>query len=102
MFFSDSNHHRLIVATADGQILEVIGAGEAGFEDGDYGQARFFRPQGVCLDADGQTLYVADTENHAIRQVDLASRKVSTLAGTGVQAARRNVEGAGRTVALNS
>ena len=102
IIFSDSNHHRLIVATADGQILDVIGQGEAGLEDGDYARARFFRPQGVCLDAQGQTLYVADTENHAIRQVDLGSRKVTTLAGTGIQAQRHNVEGPGRTLAINS
>ena len=47
----------------------TIGSGEEGFDDGDFKKATFNRPQGMCLD--GETLYVADTENHAIRAVDL-------------------------------
>ena len=47
-------------------------------------QATFNRPQGMCLD--GETLYVADTENHAIRAVDLKEHKVTTIAGIGSQA----------------
>ena len=31
----------------------------------------------------GETLYVADTENHLIRKVDLRAKKVTTIAGTG-------------------
>ena len=33
----------------------------------------------------GDELFVADTENHEIRRVDLAARKVTTVAGTGQQ-----------------
>jgi hypothetical protein len=40
----------------------------------------------MCLD--GETLYVADTENHAIRAVDLKTQKVTTVAGLGTQAPR--------------
>ena len=47
-------------------------------------KATFNRPQGMCLD--GETLYVADTENHAIRAVDLKERTVTTIAGIGSQA----------------
>jgi hypothetical protein len=32
----------------------------------------------------GKTLYVADTNNHAIRTVDLDTRKVATLELTGL------------------
>ena len=46
--------------------------------------ARFYRPQGLALD--GDTLYIADTENHAIRAADLTARRVTTIAGTGRQA----------------
>ena len=34
---------------------------------------------------DGDNLYVADTENHLIRRVDLKARTVKTIAGTGKQ-----------------
>jgi DNA-binding beta-propeller fold protein YncE len=46
--------------------------------------AQFNQPQGMALG--GRTLYVADTENHLIRAVDLDGRKVTTVAGTGRQA----------------
>ena len=49
-------------------------------------KATFNRPQGMCLD--GETLYVADTENHAIRAVDLKDANVTTIAGIGSQSAR--------------
>jgi thiol-disulfide isomerase/thioredoxin len=62
--------------------------------------ARFNKPQGIALD--GETLYVADTQNHAVRKIDLKARQVTTLIGTGRQAQRRSTGGTGRQVALNS
>ena len=102
LFFSDSNHNRLIVASLQGEIQECVGEGEAGFRDGDFTHARFFRPQGLCFDPEKNVLYVADTENHAIRNVDLTHKSVGTLAGTGRQARGHNAEGSGRNVDLNS
>jgi sugar lactone lactonase YvrE len=102
LYFTDSNNNRVVVATIDGEILEVIGEGEAGLRDGDFLTAQFFRPQGLCLDSTKDILYVADTENHAIRRIDLVQKSVETLAGTGQQARQHNVEGRGRAVALNS
>ena len=60
----------------------------------------FFRPQGLALD--GDVLYVADTENHLVRAANLATRRVTTLAGTGKQAAWGGIGGLGRETALNS
>src|SRR5439155_53165 len=49
------------------------------------------------------TLYVADTENHAIRSIDLESGAVTTLAGTGEQAQGAAAAGGpGRSTALSS
>ena len=62
----------------------TIGSGEEGFDDGDFKKATFNRPQGMFLNED--TLFVADTENHAIRAVDLKAGSVATIAGIGKQA----------------
>lgn len=104
LFIADTNHNRLVVANiADGAVLNVIGSGQAGFDDGDFRTATFRQPQGLALSADGRTLYVADTENHALRRVDLAAETVTTLAGTGSQApSYPPAGGVAPEVALNS
>jgi hypothetical protein len=84
LFIADSTHHRIIIATLDGAVQRIIGSGQPGRIDGDPATARFLRPQGMALADD--RLYVADTENHLIRAIDLATGMVSTVAGTGNQA----------------
>ena len=59
-----------------------------------YDKAEFNRPQGMCLV--GETLYVADTENHAIRAVDLKAKTVTTVAGNGPAGAAPLASGSGR------
>ncbi len=101
LVFSDSNHNRIILATFEGKIVEVVGSGDHGLADGDFTAAKFFRPQGVCFDTEHPSLiFVADTENHAVRKIDLATRKVTTLAGNGQQA--RGYRDEGKGVSLNS
>jgi len=85
IWIADSNHHRLVAVDANGRVLEVVGSGEAGLEDGSFQQARFRSPQGM-IELDGNRLMVADTENHVLRVVDLTQRTVKTVAGTGDQA----------------
>jgi thiol-disulfide isomerase/thioredoxin len=100
LFIADSDHNRIVVAKLDGTLIETIGTGAHGAQDGSFDQATFFRPQGMMLD--GDTLYVADTENHLIRQVDLNSKTVKTIAGTGQQSREYGVSGPALHVALNS
>src|SRR5665213_1578760 len=102
LVISDSDHNRIVVTSLNGQVKEGIGAKTAGFKDGSFHTARFFRPQGVYFDSEKNIIYVADTENHAIRKIDLIQKKVETLAGTGHQALQYKVEGIGKQVALNS
>ena len=102
LFIADSNHNRIVVVPLeDSSVKEVIGIGEIGLIDGTFEAAAFNHPQGMA--ADGNTLYVADTENHVIRSVDLEKRSVTTIAGTGEQS-RQHVTfgGQGRQIALNS
>jgi DNA-binding beta-propeller fold protein YncE len=99
---SDSSHHRLVETDLTGKVRQIIGTGEQGYRDGDSSQAQFSRPQGVALV--GDTLYVADTENHLIRRVNLTTQQVETIAGTGEQygMVRTPLAGPARDVALNS
>jgi thiol-disulfide isomerase/thioredoxin len=100
LFIADSDHNRLVIAKLDGTLIETIGTGAHGADDGSFDRATFFRPQGIVLD--GDTLYVADTENHLIRQIDLKAKTVKTIAGTGQQSHEYGETGAARSIALNS
>jgi sugar lactone lactonase YvrE len=99
LFVSDTGHDRIVVADLEGRVRQVIG-GSRGLGDGDASTAAFQQPQGLALD--GETLYVADTENHAVRAVDLPTGRVSTLAGTGQQLVGPRVGGPARATALGS
>ncbi len=100
LFIADSDHNRIVIAKLDGTLIDIIGTGAHGADDGSFDRATFFRPQGMALD--GDTLYVADTENHLIREVDLKSKTVKTIAGTGQQSHEYGASGPGRSVALSS
>jgi DNA-binding beta-propeller fold protein YncE len=100
LFIADSNHNRIVITSLNGTLVQTIGTGEHGSADGTFDKASFYRPQGMALD--GDLLYVADTENHLIRQVDLKTSTVTTIAGTGEQMREYFKSGAARTVALSS
>ena len=100
LFIADTNHNRILVATLHGEITETIGDGNMGFKDGAFSSAQLNHPRGIVLD--GDTLYVADTENHAIRKADLTEKRVDTLAGTGEQARGFHTGGSGNSIELNS
>lgn len=83
LFIADTGRHRILVATLDGELIDVIGTGAPGRADGGFAEASFLRPQGMALSPDGSILYVADRENHLVRFADLRTRHVATIAGTG-------------------
>lgn len=65
-----------------GKIHHVAGTGKRGFT-GDGGpavQARLAGPKGIAVEP-GKAIYIADTENHAIRKVDMRSGIISTVIG---------------------
>ncbi|MEY9871024.1 thiol-disulfide isomerase/thioredoxin [Streptacidiphilus sp. MAP12-33] len=84
---ADSGHHSLVELAADGEtVVRRIGSGERGFVDGKAEAARFSEPQGLALvEGRAYDVVVADTVNHALRGVTLATGEVTTLAGTGRQ-----------------
>lgn len=92
LLVADTGHHRLTHLAADGtELLRQIGSGDRGLVDGIATHARFSEPNGLLLlPADvaadvGYDVLVADTVNHALRGVRLASGEVRTVAGTGKQ-----------------
>lgn len=76
--FAESN---IIVTSLLGEIITTIGQGGKGFADGNFDQAYFNSPHGLLYH--NNKLYVADTGNNALREVDFESGKVTTLIGSG-------------------
>jgi sugar lactone lactonase YvrE len=100
LFIADTNHDRIIVADGQGNVQAVYGGSDIALRDGGPDDAAFNQPQGLALD--GEHLYVADTENHAVRRIDLGRRVVETVAGTGEQAMTFGAGGPGRRTPLSS
>jgi sugar lactone lactonase YvrE len=74
----------LKIDTRAGRIYHIAGTGETGYS-GDGGLAKSAKlsgPKGVAWSPDG-SLYIADTESHTIRRIDLSSGIITTVVGTG-------------------
>lgn len=85
MFIADSENNviRLLDLTT-GSIQTIAGApGEAGDVDGAGADARFYYPSSFAIDEASRELFVADSNNHKVRVIDLDTYEVSTFAGTG-------------------
>jgi len=81
MYISDSGHNRILECMPNGRIVHTFGSGVDGLIDGPGQTAAFDSPQGlIYVD---RHLFVADAGNHAIREIDLINREVSTIAGMG-------------------
>jgi sugar lactone lactonase YvrE len=86
LFIADSGNHRVRrVDAVTGIILTEAGNGSAEFsgDDGPGNVAGINAAESMIADAAGN-LYIADTGNHRVRRVDLATGTITTLAGTGV------------------
>ncbi len=93
LLVSNSGAHNLVGLTTENLIDPVItiGSGLRGSADGSFASASFAEPYGaVFLDGElvkqvGAHLLVADTANHLIRAINLETKNVFTIAGTGEQ-----------------
>lgn len=92
VYVADQGNNRIRrIAIASSEVSTVAGTGDYWYNDiydsqviGGWWpaeQSNFRRPAGIAMD--GDNLYVADSENNEIRQIDLVSRRVRTLAGSG-------------------
>jgi sugar lactone lactonase YvrE len=79
----------------DGRLHHVAGTGRRGYSgDGaKANEATFDGPKGIAIGPHGH-IYVADTENHAIRRIDRPTGIIATIAGGGPE--RRGGDGDGQ------
>lgn len=82
LYIADTYNHKLKeLDLATGTVRSFLGNGRG---DRDGAQPQFYEPGGISLS--GSRLYVADTNNHKIKVVDLEKKVVSTLALKGLPA----------------
>ncbi len=81
----------LLISESTLEVSGFVGSDGAGFGDGRGPDARFNTPRGVF--ADGSYLYVADSSNLVIRKVNIATGRVTTLAGSPGQSGKTDGTG---------
>ena len=72
VFVADTYNNQVkAIHVSEDEIVRYLGSGQAGLLDGPGPTARLAEPAGICCFEN--TLYIADTNNHAIRTADLES-----------------------------
>ncbi len=82
LYFADPKHNEVFEVTATGTVSVVAGTGTAGYS-GDGGlatAAELDAPAGLAVDSSGD-IFIADTENNVIREVNASTQDISTVAG---------------------
>lgn len=79
LYVADSYNHKIKVVDPKAKLCSTVaGTGQAGDTVGpELNQSCFNEPGGLCAANGGRTLYVADTNNHQIKVLDLDSKTVS-------------------------
>jgi sugar lactone lactonase YvrE len=96
LYVADTGNHKIRkILIASGAVTTLAGSGTAGSVNATGAAASFTSPTGVTTD--GTNLYVADTGNHKIRRIVIASGAVSTWAGTGIAGV---IDGTGATASF--
>ena len=97
-YIAMAGDHRLwSLDLAKNTIAPFAGSGRENIDDGAYDKASFSQPSGIY--ADGDSLWIADSEDSAIRRVDLVRKRVETVVGLGLFEFG-DVDGKGRRVRL--
>ncbi|MEO8472134.1 MAG: hypothetical protein ABI477_08070 [Chryseolinea sp.] len=94
IYIADVGNNVIRKVTASTGFISTISGKETGYS-GDNGlatNATFFAPQDVAVDSYGN-VYIADTENHAIRKISSTTGIVTTIAGLGPDAAGYSGDG---------
>ena len=93
LYIADYNGHRIRaidLGSANKTVSTIAGSGTmGGYADGAGSTARFNDPLGIAVS--GTTLYVADSGNHRIRAIDIATKTVGTIAGDGTSGTKNGL-----------
>ena len=100
LYVADTGHHRVLECTHSGRVLREFGTGHGDLVDGAADAAAFRSPRGLCLVR--ETLFVADTGNHALRRIRLLDGAVETVLGSGLPGVvREGSQAEGAALPLN-
>lgn len=79
LYFSDNYHNIQKLNLSDLSVNLIAGIDDIGYSDNIGASAAFNYPGGLLID--GNSLYVADAGNNAIRKIDLTTSAVTTVVG---------------------
>jgi hypothetical protein len=83
LYVSDELNNRIRMINPSGTVSTLAGSGSAAWHDAPGTSASFNRPIGLAYDSSTATLYVADSRNNVIREIQLQqSNDVFTYAGS--------------------
>ena len=81
LLFTSGNQIKTLDLTTHA-VRDVAGQAAAGYEDATGTAAKFNGPQGITLDFDARTAFIADQGNFRIRTVDIVTGEVATAMGS--------------------
>lgn len=97
LYVADYNNNLIRqVEVSSGKVTTLAGSEEPGLKDGVGRKAMFRQPSDIVVE--GDKLYVADTFNNVIRQIEISTGKVTTLAGSGKEG---HADGIGAAVSFD-
>ena len=100
LYVADSGNNRIrAIDLASMAVSTIAGSGAAGHADDVGAAAQFNFPTGIAVS--GDTLYVADQNNHRIRAIDIASGAVRDIAGDGTPGSTDGIGTAARLTRPN-
>jgi len=83
-YLADTDNHRIRKVDTEGIITTIAGTGKDDYsgDGGPAADAELKKPRGLYVDTSGN-IYIADTDNHCIRKIDVGTEIITTIAGTG-------------------
>ena len=86
IFIADTLENRIREVNGTTGVITTVAGNGTGGSSGDGGPAtaaQLAAPAGIALDKSGQHLFIADSTNNVVREVNLTTGLISTLAGNG-------------------